>query len=49
MYAKKRKSLSCEVIGEKPRYFNFGEGYPERWELAVTPDEEDEDYYTNFI
>jgi len=45
MDTKKRKALSCEVIGEKPRYFNFGEGYPERWELAVTPDEENEDDY----
>lgn len=45
MSAKKRSDLSCEVIGEKPRYFNFAEGYPERWELAVTPGEEDEDYF----
>lgn len=45
MSSKKRLDLSCEVIGEKPRYFNFAEGYPERWELAVTPDEEDEDSY----
>lgn len=42
MTTKKRMDLSCEVLGEKPRYFDFSDGYLDRWDLAVTPDEENE-------
>jgi len=45
MNEKKQLDLSCEVINENPRYFDFSEEYLEQWELAVMPDEEDEDYF----